>query len=261
MAAKEVELEKTSSNFEALHRDYQMIKRDCQTIQRESESAVTSKQGMIDSIAGELDGYAEKLRNSETESKSLRITIEQLQNVVDGYETRESAFQKNISRIDTESKDQVQQLQKALGTERDSHQSLKHAFESQQQTIQGFTSTITSKNSYIARLEENVRHYQTEHERLVAQLEEVKLLKKEVKQCNDKETKLKTIIDDHKRYMEQQAAQISALRSESKSMLQARDQLAAERDDAVFKITQLEERIHKLQVLIREKNKMYIVLI
>ena len=248
MTAKEAELEKTSANFEALNRDYKMIKRDCETIQRKSESAITGKQGMIDSIAGELDCFAEKLRKSETESKSLRITIEQLQNVVDGYETRESAFKSNIDRMDAASKDETNQLQSALGAERDSHQSLKHAYESQQQTMQGFTSTITSKNSFIARLEENVRHYQTEHERLVAQLEEVKLLKKEVKQCNDKETKLKTIIDDHKRYMEQQAAQISALRSESKAMIQVRDQLAAERDDALFNISQLEERIHKLQV-------------
>ena len=242
-------------NFDTLNRDYQMVQRDCEKIQRESEQTIVKKQSMIDSIAGELDSYADKLRKSESESKSLRTTVEQLQNVVDRFEARESNLEKSLTSLGVESsqdKGQIQQLQGALEKERETHAQLKHSFDSQQQTIAGFTSTISNKNNYISRLEENVRHYQSEHERLVAQLEETKLLQRgktnEIKQANEKETKLKNIIDDHKRFMEQQSMQISTLRSESKSMSQARDQLISERDDALFKINNLEERILKLQV-------------
>ena len=260
--SKEIEVEKATTNFEALHRDYQIIKRDCENIQRDSEQKINGKQNMIDSIASELDSYAEKLRSSETESKALRATVEQLQNVVNGFETRENALQQNLNEslsLSTQGKTRIQDLESALEFERQKVQkleydqmTLKQSYDSQEQTLAGFNSTIANKNSYISRLEENIRHYTNEHERLVSQLEEAKLVQREtsneVKNSSEKETKLKKVIDDHKRYMEQQAMQISTLRNEGKSLTQIRDQLAAERDDAMQKILALEEKIHKLQV-------------
>ena len=262
--SKEIEVEKTTANFEALHRDYQIIKRDCENIQRDSEQKINGKQNMIDSIASELDSYAEKLRSSETEAKALRTTVEQLQNVVNGYETRENALQQNLNEslsLSTQGKTKIHDLEGALESERQKlqkleydHMTLKQSYESQEQTLSGFNSTIANKNSYISRLEENIRHYTNEHERLVNQLEEAKLVQREtsneVKNSSEKEAKLKKVIDDHKRYMEQQAMQISTLRNEGKSLTQVRDQLTAERDDAMQKILTLEQKIHKLQVSI-----------